>query len=299
MASVLTVGISTLDLIFAVEEFPSKPGKHRAKGLTETGGGNAANSATAIARLGGDAWLLSCIGDDLTGEKIVAELKKDGVHLDYLKVIPGDHSPTSAIFTDGSGERLIMNHRTSTLMENHGDLPLDAISHVDAVLCDAKWISAGHAMMKAAKEAGKISVFDLEMNREHQLDVFLPVATHIICEMESLLEFTGTNDPQTAFETLSRKTDARIAATDGPRGTMMLDVNRKLVHVPAFPVKALDTTGAGDAFHGAAALALAEGQDFHAALQFGSAVAAKKCEAYGARAGLPDRKTAELLLETR
>lgn len=298
MASVLTVGISTFDLIFAVSDFPATAGKHRASALTQTGGGNAANAATAISRLGGSAFLLSCCGSDPMGNLIIEELKRDGVNLDYFKQISGCPSPVSAIFANKDGERLIMNHRAAGLIENFGPLTTSAFDRVDATLADTRWVSAAHIALSAAKEKGKPAILDFELNREGSYESLLQAANYVICEAESLFAYSGRETLNEALDFLAQMTDAKLAATDGAKGCYMRDQRGDIIHIPAYKVNVVDSTGAGDAFHGAAALALAEGQDFQSALRFGSAVAAKKCEALGARAGLPDRETVEKILET-
>jgi sulfofructose kinase len=85
--------------------------------------------------------------------------------------------------------------------------------------------------------------------------------------------------------------------TFGPHGVLAL-VGDAVAHVPAFAVPVTDTTGAGDAFHAGYAFALSTGRDFLASLEFGSAVAALKCRAWGGRRGLPSLGEVIDLLQT-
>ena len=87
-----------------------------------------------------------------------------------------------------------------------------------------------------------------------------------------------------------------VAVTDGPNGVSWLE-DGALRHMPAFAVKAIDTLGAGDAFHGAFTLALAEGRDLTDALRFASAAAALKCTQFGGAAGAPRRAEVDEFLK--
>ena len=107
MTKVLCVGIATLDYIFAVEGVPRRGEKYRAHELVVAGGGTAATAAHAIARLGGKAVLATRLGDDPTGDAIVAELEAAGVDCSLAHRYLGVRSPSSAVLIDPEGERLV------------------------------------------------------------------------------------------------------------------------------------------------------------------------------------------------
>jgi sulfofructose kinase len=124
----------------------------------------------------------------------------------------------------------------------------------------------------------------------------LDAATHLVYSRDALLGTTGEVDVPTALATAAaRHPGAWTAVTDGERGVAWLDGD-DVRHAPAFRVRAVDTLGAGDVFHGAFALALAEGRTERAAIRFASAAAAAKCTLPGGRAGIPDRAMVDELL---
>ena len=126
----------------------------------------------------------------------------------------------------------------------------------------------------------------------------LPLASHIAFSAQGLHDYTGETGLKPGLEQAARRTGSWVCVTDGAAGTTWLD-GETFHHCPAFPVEVVDTLGAGDVWHGAFALALAEGQDEAAAVRFASAAAALKCTQPGGRAGAPDRAAVLRFLEAR
>jgi sugar/nucleoside kinase (ribokinase family) len=112
-------------------------------------------------------------------------------------------------------------------------------------------------------------------------------------------ETAGIADDGEALRRLSRLTPAFLAATRGPRGTIWLNETGALEETRAFPVQAVDTLGAGDVFHGAFTLRLAEGGGLREALQFAAAAAALKCTRHGGGQAAPQRIEVEGFLQSR
>jgi sulfofructose kinase len=112
---------------------------------------------------------------------------------------------------------------------------------------------------------------------------------------DSLELYTGLGEAAEGLRAVRARTEAWLAVTDGAEGVHWLD-GETTRHLPAFPVEAVDTTGAGDVFHGALALALGEGQEAEEAVRFSSAAAALKCTHFGGRLGMPSRDELETFL---
>ena len=128
----------------------------------------------------------------------------------------------------------------------------------------------------------------------------LTASSHLVFSSESLRATAGIADDGEALKRIAKLTPSFLAGTRGPRGTIWLDERGELAETPAFPVQAVDTLGAGDVFHGAFALALAEGQELRSCLRFASAVAALKCTRFGGALAAPQRiEVEELLGKTR
>ena len=120
----------------------------------------------------------------------------------------------------------------------------------------------------------------------------LEQASHVVFGLSTLQDWTGATELEEALGIASGRIDAWVGVTAGSEGTWWLD-SGNLEHTPALEVEAVDTLGAGDVFHGAFALGLAEGMSARAAIEFGSAAAALKCTRFGGRNGSPTRDELE------
>ncbi len=296
MPHVTCVGIAALDLVFRVDAHPTAPGKYRAEERREVGGGVAANASVAVSALGGDAAFIGCVGDDPTGDRIVAGLEVAGVDVGAVRRVEGGTSPLSSVLVDPPGERLVVNHASPDLFDRGRPVAGDEIAGTDAVLVDMRWPAGAVPALEAARGAGVPAVVDCDhdptINRGREI---LAAATHVVFSLPTLAAFTGVETPEDALRRCGDHTDAWVAATAGDDGVHWLQ-DGALRHLPAFAVDVVDTLGAGDVFHGAFVLALVEGRPIETALRFASAAAALKCTRAGGRAGIPDRREVDAML---
>lgn len=290
MTDILLAGQSVLDFIFDVDELPTRPEKYRARAAQIVGGGCAANAAVAVARLGGRAHLASRVGDDPVGRMIADGLAAEGVNIDNLAHVPGGTSSYSAISVDRHGDRQIVNLRGNGL----GD-PLDwTLPPVDGVLGDTRWKAGSLQALTLARQAGVPGVLDGESPIPRTL---AETASHVVFSLQGIAHFTGESAVGAALAAAAGRLPGWVAVTDGPNGVYHME-DGAVVHTPAFAVEVVDTLGAGDVFHGAFVLALAEGQPEQAAIRFASATAALKCTQLGGRSGTPSRGEVLALMET-
>jgi sulfofructose kinase len=306
--AVLCVGHAVQDHVYRLPRLPVGGSKNRATGFTSVGGGPAATAAVAIARLGGAARLAARVGDDAVADEIERELRGHGVDCGPLRRFPGRASSRSAVFVDEVGERMIVNHTDPAMPADPAWLADLDLSGVDAVLADARWPEGAALMLARAKAAGLPAVLDA--------DVPLPpasplprAATHVAFSLPGLRDHLGLatgatlglEDCAAALQRIARETGAWCAVTLGAEG--VLHVGRvagdaAVARSPAFRVTAVDTLGAGDVWHGAFALALAEGADEATAVRAASAAAAIKVTRPGGRAGAPTRAERDALLSS-
>jgi sulfofructose kinase len=294
MASVLCIGIAVLDFVFAVDTMPARAEKYRAKDLAVVGGGIAANAAVTIARLGGRAALATRLGRDATGDAIVAELEGEGVDCTLSRRFEGLRSPTSAIFVDARGERLLMSYADPSLPTDPSWLPPRLPGNVDAVLGDTRWPEGAAYLFRLAREAGVPAVLDGD--RRPTLREAMDLATHVAFSEQGLAEMTGIDDPVSGLRALAENASNWLAVTVGERGVYFLE-NGAVVHEPAFGIEAVDTLAAGDVWHGAFALGLAERMAEREAVRFASAASALKCTRFGGRSGIPSRAEVDAFLK--
>ena len=289
---IICVGHAALDRIYRIEAFPPHPTKVRALEHVEAGGGMAANAAVTIARLGGKAELWSRLGDDAAGGMIRAGLKAEHVDVRYVQSFEGARSSTSAIIVDDNGERLIVGQRDTGMPSDTSWLPLERVREAGAVLGDLRWLEGVRAVFARARKDEVPTVLDADLGAREALIGLLQLSDYAIFSAPALREFAvGTADHERLGYVLSLG-PKHAGVTLGERGYAWRERDRD-GHVPAFSVSVADTTGAGDAFHGAFALMIAEGKDTAESARMASAAAALKCRRLGARAGLPSRRELE------
>jgi len=282
------VGLVTLDLVLRTAALPAGPGKSFATGLAEIGGGPAASAAVCVARLGGAAALAGRLGADDAGRRLTEELQGEGVDTTWLRRFAGARSPMSAVMVDDAGERSIMAFSDPAMPADAAWLApaLDG----GAVLADLTWPQGALALFGRARAAGLPRVLDADRFRHAPGIVrgLVEAASHTIFSRPGLAQLTGHDGVAAGLASLAGMAgaDRLLAVTDGADGVFWLDGTALRQQRPP-AITPLDTTGAGDAFHGAFALALARGQALLAALRFATGVAAAKCTVAGGRAGLP------------
>lgn len=298
---VITIGHAALDRIYRVEAFPAKPTKVRALEHIEVGGGMAANAAVCIARLGGKVELWSRIGDDSAGQIIKAGLKAEKVDVRYVQAFDGARSSTSAIIVDDAGERLIVNNRDTGMPSSTDWLPLERIKDAGAVLGDVRWLEGLRQVFERARQEGVPTVLDADVGAREVMPELLALTDYAIFSEPALAEFTSSMiaagaSEQARLQAIAAIGVGHVGVTRGENGYLWRDADGEH-HVPAHPAEVVvDTTGAGDAFHGAFALMIAEGKTAHDAARAASIAAAEKCSRLGGRAGLPTRKRLDQLL---
>lgn len=293
---IIVIGHAALDRIYRIAEFPTQPVKIRALEHVEAGGGMAANAAAAIARLGGPVELWSRVGDDDAGAKIVKLLTEAGVGVETVRHCEGARSSTAAILVDGHGERLIVGERDHAMSMDASWLPFERIAGAAAVLSDLRWFEATRIGFAAARAAGVPTVIDADVGGGEHLAEFVRLADYTIFSALAIEEFLPGMDDQRRLARVLEMGPRHAGVTRGRHGYTWLNKGGQSGHQPAFPVTVVDTTGAGDAFHGAFTWALAQGLPDAACARIAAAVAALKCRRLGGRAGLPTKAELEAFL---
>lgn len=297
MPTVLCVGHAVQDFVFTVPALPERGEKYRATGFTTVGGGPAATAAVAVAKLGGRALLAARVGADAAADMIVAELRGYGVDCGHVRRFEGCASSVSAVIVDARGERMIVNNLDPTIPVDAGWLPSPAAAGAQAVLADTRWPEGALAALRTARAAGLPAVLDADRPIPADGEL-LRAATHVAFSSDALADYTGITEPARALASVSPSLPGWCCVTAGGEGVHVMDGGRAF-HFPAFEVPVVDTLGAGDVWHGAFALALAEGRDVTAAVRFASAAAALKVQRPGGRAGVPARNELDAFLAAR
>jgi sulfofructose kinase len=294
---ILCAGMAVLDEVFRIERFPVANTKVQAGAFRSVVGGCAANAAIAIARLGGRAELIAALGapeaDDI-GDRILAGLAREGVGCRGSVRVAGASSTISSVFVDAAGDRMIVTRCDERLFTATVDHPATLVANVDAVLADNWLPDLVVPICAAARRRGLPVIVDGDGPLSEKSEL-MALATHIVFSAEALRATTGRDHLGEALARIGALAHGFLAVTDGANDILWLD-GGALRRMPVFAVAVADTLAAGDVFHGAFALALAEGSGEIAALRFGAASAALKCTRHGGGAGAPQRAEVEALL---
>ena len=299
MKPIICVGHAALDYVYRIEAFPPQPTKVRSLEHLESGGGMAANAAATIARLGGRAELWSRTGGDSAGTRIHQFLEADGVDIRFVRSFPHARSSTSAVIVDHVGERLIIGERDHAMPMESGWLPLARIAAAAVVMSDLRWVEATRDAFAEARAKGVPTLLDADLGGGGILEEFLCLADYAIFSAPALDAFAPDKSERAQLERVLRTGVRHAGVTRGAGGYSWLERDGASGHQPAFETEIVDTTGAGDAFHGAFAWALANGEGPASCARIAAATAALKCRRLGARAGLPTRNELDEFLAAR
>ena len=298
------IGSANVDFTMALPRMP-RPGETVSGGtLLVNQGGKGANQAVAARRLGGDVLMIGAVGEDSSGQRIREGLAALGIDVDGLMTVPDTATGTALILVDAEGQNQIgvapgANHRLT----------------VDMVRPREASIACAQVLLCQLETPLPVVAWALETARRHGVTTILnpaPVQTlpddvlaladyltpnEIEAGMLSGIEAGDLESAQHAAERLLARGAGHVIVTLGTRGALACDRTSTL-HFPAFPVTAVDTTAAGDAFNGALAVGLAAGGSLDQAVPLAAAAAALTCTKRGAQDSLPDRADVERFLQS-
>jgi sulfofructose kinase len=295
--NILCAGIAVLDEVFRVEQFPVAHKKTQASRFMSVNGGNAANAAVVVARLGARTTFAAPLGDDASGDRLLDLMAREDIDCSACPRVAGVPSPVSAICIDARGERAIVNFRDDRLVVARVADPAALVASANAVLVDNRFPEFVMPICEAARARNIPVVIDSDEPRRQSNDL-LRFVSHAIFSAEGLRATTGIDELPRGLVEVRGLTSAFLAVTDGANGAYWLDGSTPR-HVSAFRIEAVDTLGAGDTFHGAFALMLAEGASEAEAMRFAAAAAAVKCTRFGGITVAPSRAEVDAFLTGR
>jgi sulfofructose kinase len=284
---VVGLGQASFDYLGRLSSFPAEDEKAELAAIEGQCGGPASTALVTLSRLGIQTSFLGSISDDLSGTEIAKGLEQEGVDATFLKIRPGYTSQLAFIaITQESGKRTIFWHRGSTppLRKEEVDLsvfPIAEVLHLDGLMMEASLEAA-----RQARKRGMKVVMDAGTLREGSLDLLSQVHTVIASERFAIPLVGREAPPEKALRALNRFGPEEVVITLGSRGSIGLS-GGNLIHQEAIPIHAVDTTGAGDVYHGAYIYGVLHGWTMAECMRFASIAAAMKCREVGARKGIP------------
>ena len=260
MKPIICVGHAALDFVYRIEAFPPEPTKVRSLEHIESGGGMAANAAATIARLGGRRRAVEPHRRrQRRARASTPSSRPTASTCASCRTYEGARSSTSAVIVDGKGDRLIVGERDHAMSMDACWLPLERVAGAAAVLSDLRWLEGTLAAFEFARAARRADAARCRSRRRAgPLHDFLCLTDYAIFSGPALDAFAPEGEDR---ERLGRVLEPGRLATQAsraaPQGYYWLSGSGKAGHQPAFASEVVDTTGAGDAFHGAFAWALA------------------------------------------
>ena len=284
---VISVGIATIDYLAAVRRGSpmERLGREFVERYGVEGGGIAATAGVASSRLGLRTAHWGCVGRDEAGEAIIAGLKKEGVSTRQVVRVLGGRTTVGFVLVDAAtGERRLLFYPGTGPLPRVPRFPWSQVKRAKAIVLDAWWLALSIEVARRAKATGVPVVADV--TPADYLSGLLAQVDVVFAPRPAELEEVSAETVAPVLEQLHRYGPSVVGITLGAEGCWY-SIGAGPMHQPAFSVQVVDTTGAGDTFHGAIAYGLARGWEVPRTVEFASAVAALKCRALGGRSGIP------------
>ncbi|MED3688551.1 ribokinase [Peribacillus butanolivorans] len=293
MIKIAVVGSSSMDLVVTSAKRPIAGETVLGDSFITVPGGKGANQAVAAARLGAEVTMIGCVGDDFYGEIILENLKKNHVNTKYVEPVTGAMSGTAHItLSEGDNSIIVVKGANDSITPEYVQKAKKIIEESDIVMVQ--------------QEIPEETVLYLaELCEKLQKRLLLNPAparkiSEAVIQQSSFItpnehEFEILFDGRDRTEVLTEYPN-KLFITEGKNGVRYFDGHEEKV-VPSFVVEAVDTTGAGDTFNAALAVAVAEGKSFDDCLLFANRAASISVTKLGAQGGMPTREEVERSFE--
>ncbi|MEO7145155.1 MAG: PfkB family carbohydrate kinase [Bryobacteraceae bacterium] len=294
---VVGVGLNATDTLLLLSHFPAYAGKVPFEAEILSPGGQVASAMATCAKLGLRVKYIGTVGDDERGRIQLASLRETGINLDDVEVRANCPNQSAYILIDQStGERTVLWRRPDCLRLNPDSIAEEKIAGARLLHIDAHDTPAVARAAELARRHGIPVTVDVD-TVYHGFDHVLPNVDYLIASSEFPVQWTNQRDPFKAIELIQEEYKMRVAAmTLGAHGALAR-IDGRFVYSPAFVVNCVDTTGAGDVFHGAFCYAVLQKMPMRDALEFSNAMAALNCTALGARGRIASVAEARALIE--
>lgn len=301
--TITVVGSIHIDFYIRLPKLPTPGETVLGHGFTMLPGGKGANQAVACSRLGAYTYMVGRVGKDIFGEKLIKNFKKNKVNTKYIKIDKSTHTGIAFILLDEkTGENMITAAPGADYNVSKADVD-DAISAIDKskvvlLQLEIPVDTVVYAAKKAWERGAKVILNPAPATKlpdEIYKYVYVLTPNRVEASILTGIDIRTLDDVVNAGKLLINKGVDYVIITLGAEGSMV--ISREFTkHVPAYKVKVVDTTGAGDAFNAALAVSLAEGKDVLEACRIANAAAALQITKLGAQSGLPTREELEEFL---
>ncbi len=293
---VVGVGLNATDTLLLLPHFPAYAGKAPFEDELLSPGGQVASALVACAKLGLRVKYIGTVGDDERGRIQMDSLLETGINLDHVQVRRGCANQSAYILIDRkTGERTVLWRRPDCLRLAPAEIRPELINCARLLHIDGHDTAAVARAAEIARSASIPVTVDVD-TIYHGFDKVLPNVDYLVASSEFPVQWTNERDPFKALEMMQNEYGIHFAGmTLGAYGALAR-VGGRFYYSPAFVVNTVDTTGAGDVFHGAFCYAVLQQMPIPEALDFSNAMAALNCTAIGARGGIRTAEDARALM---
>ena len=293
---VVGLGLNATDTAILVREFPALGGKEHVIKTSRQAGGQVATALVTCRRLGLKARYIGKVGDDEAGRFQLASLRREGLDLRYTRVARNTPNQLAYIIVDqATGERTVFWERDRRLTVLPAELLPKAVTSAKFLHLDGCDLEACILAARWARGSGVPVVADLDTVYK-KVETLFPLIDYLIASANFLPAVTGQDDPFRVLEYMAREYKIRAPGMTLGRDGALVYWQGRYYYSPGFVVETVDTTGAGDVFHGAFVFGLAKGWSMDRILDFANAMAGLNCVTLGARGGIRSQKEAERLI---
>jgi sulfofructose kinase len=293
---VVGLGLNATDTVLTVREFPALGGKERIVSLTREAGGQVATALVTCQRLGLKSRYIGKVGDDEGGRIQLASLRREGLDVRHVRVARGTPNQLGHIIVDQkTGERTVFWDRDPRLAVKPPEVPKEAICSARLLHIDGCDVEAAMQAARWARQAGIPVTADLDTVYK-KVETLFPYIDFLIASANFLPAVTGQDDPFRVLEYMAAEYGIRAPGMTLGRDGALVYCHGRFRYSPGFVVDTVDTTGAGDVFHGAFIYGLLANWPMDRVMDFANAMAALNCTALGARGRIASRAEAQRLM---
>jgi sulfofructose kinase len=293
---VVGLGLNATDTVLTVREFPALGGKERIASLSWQAGGQMATALVTCHRLGLQSRYIGKVGDDERGKIQLASLRREGLDIRYVRVARNTPNQLAYIIVDErTGERTVLWDRDSRLAVKPAEVRKEAICSARLLHIDGCDVAAALHAARWARAASIPVTADLDTVYK-KVEMLFPYINYLIASANFLPALTGQDDPFRVLEYMAGEYGVGAPGMTLGRDGALVYWQGGFHYSPGFVVETVDTTGAGDVFHGAFIYAILAGWEMDRTLAFANAMAALNCTALGARGRIATRAEAERLM---
>lgn len=285
---ILVIGNAAYDITFPLDKFPVENTKSRVDEKFECGGGPAFNAAYLLGKWGMDTTFAGLIGNDSFGNKVIKQLQSVGVQTDNVQVSNEFSTTTAFIIANTSiGSRTVLTYKPSTMKMKDFDIDFEP----DIILIDGQEYDVSLKFIK--KYPNAISIIDAGRPKEHIIELSKMV-DYVVCSKEfaeyvTQIKIDDEKDRIKAYKKMDSIFKGEVVITLESTGALY-KYNNQIRRMPSLKVKAVDSTGAGDIFHGAFTYAIANNYDIENAVMIGNIAGAHSVTKIGGLASMPSKE---------